>query len=48
MHSYSCSLDQVNDMKLKLEVTILGKSKKKCMHLLTLMTHLLLLLTEMI
>lgn len=27
-YSYSCSLDQVNDMKLKLEVTILGKSKE--------------------
>ena len=28
IYSYSCSLDQVNDMKLKLEVTILGKSKE--------------------
>ncbi|BFL54388.1 MULTISPECIES: ABC transporter ATP-binding protein [Streptococcus] len=27
-YSYSCSLNQVNDMKLKLEVTILGKSKE--------------------
>ena len=27
-YSYSCSLNQVNNMKLKLEVTILGKSKE--------------------